>query len=434
MNLTQPTLIRPSTWERKVFDGYTQPLWRVSDLHERSLLLRALCDPFPSDCEQLADLTERQWDRLTRWLHTSGLALYLLDRLTRERRVDIFPRAIHSALQHNLEDNISRTDALVQEFKELDRELYNGGVRYVVLKGFSLFPHSVPHPELRSQLDLDILIEPRDVDAVQKILARRGYRLHAISNQTWEFKTPTASFKTLNDLYRPARFETIELHVANSSHLLARAEQKQFRDLTLFVLPASDLLLGQALHLFKHLCNGFVRAAHFLEFRQSIIAQAGDRSLWHHLRHNEAGTTKSWLSLGLAINLLSQVMGRFAPAELTSWTEDRLPVRVCLWSNIYGAHAVLGGFPGNKLHLLLQPELQDMGLIGLRSRSSVLLPTKLPPAIYVPSDAEDSAASLRRHRRQISFVLFRLRFHLIEDIRYLCESFRWRRRLRGTVQ
>lgn len=434
MSSTQPNLTSPASWQSQAYDGFLHPLWKIPDLYQRGLLLRTFYDPLPTECEELSKVNQCQWNRLVRWLHTSGLALYLFERLSTVHQVDILPGSVQSALQRNLEDNALRTDALIEELGNLDRELNNDGIRYVVLKGFSLFPDVVPRPELRSQLDLDLLLEPDDIRVAGRILEGHGYRLRAVSKSTWEFQLPNESTRTLNDLYKARRFETIELHVARASNLLARAEQKQVRNLTFLVLPRPDVLLGQALHLFKHVCAGFVRTAHFLEFRNSIIAQVGDTSFWPHLQQREAGTTKSWLSFGMAIRLASQVLGPFAPAELTSWTADRLPEKLQLWSAIYGMQSVLCDFPGNKLYLLLQPELQRVGLAGLRSRSRTLLPLKLPGAIYVPMPAEDPATRLRRYKNQAAFALFRLRFHLVEGMHYLSESFRWRRHLRGTVQ
>lgn len=423
-----------STWHNRIYDQQPLPLFKIADLNERTLLLRTLCDPFPSECEQLRYLSVNQWNRLLRWLHTSGLALYIFDRLGSISRSDILPQPILGALQRNLEDNSLRTNALICQLESLDYELTRAGIRFAVLKGFSLFPDSVPHPELRSQLDLDLLLEPNDLCTARKILERRGYTLHAASNRTWEFKTPRAGSKTLGTMYCARQFESIELHVNGGGYLLTRSEYKNFRGLTLPVLSRPDVLLGQSRHLLKHVCDGFVRTAHFHEFRQNVITQAADITFWRNLQEAEAGVAESWLSIGLAISLVTQCMGHFAPTELTRWTVDRLPPRIRLWATTYGDRAVLGDFPGTKLSLLLQPELRSAGLKSLSRRSNNLFPTRLPRAIEVPGDPESLVLRLSRYKRQVSYVLFRFRFHLIEGVRYLYESFQWRRQLRGIVQ
>jgi hypothetical protein len=60
-----------------------------------------------------------------------------------------------------------------------------------------------------------------------------------------------------------------------------------------------------------------------------------------------------------------------------------------------------------------------------------LLPSRLPPAIAHASANETLSARLARCRRQGDFILFRLRFHLVEGMRYLWESNRWQQYVNG---
>jgi hypothetical protein len=39
-----------------------------------------------------------------------------------------------------------------------------------------------------------------------------------------------------------------------------------------------------------------------------------------------------------------------------------------------------------------------------------------------------------RYRLQLSFILGRLRFHIVEGLRYTWESYRWRQYLNGTAR
>ena len=65
----------------------------------------------------------------------------------------ILPESIRQRLEQNLRDNTERTNPLIEECCAIQREFVNAGVSYAVLKGFSLWPHSVSGLELRSQLD-----------------------------------------------------------------------------------------------------------------------------------------------------------------------------------------------------------------------------------------------------------------------------------------
>ena len=132
------------------------------------------------------------------------------------------------------------------------------------------------------------------------------------------------------------------------------------------------------------------------------------------------------MALGFVTALITHVMGGFAPQALTCWTVDRLPPAARLWIDLYGDATVLASFPGSKLHLLLQKEMKAAGVPAKRSLRQALLPSRWPPAIELGTPDERLAVRIRRYRRQLQFILFRLRFHTCEGLRYLWESIRWR--------
>jgi hypothetical protein len=119
-------------------------------------------------------------------------------------------------------------------------------------------------------------------------------------------------------------------------------------------------------------------------------------------------------------------MGEFAPEALTCWTVDLLPPAARLWVELYGRRAAFCNFPGSKLYLLLQRELEGAGVPATRSLRSTLLPSRLPPPIAAGALGETTHGRIQRNYRQLRFILFRLRFHTAEGLRYLIESARWR--------
>jgi hypothetical protein len=119
-------------------------------------------------------------------------------------------------------------------------------------------------------------------------------------------------------------------------------------------------------------------------------------------------------------------MGQFAPGALTRWSVDRLPPGVGRWIDLYGRRTVLMSFPGSKLYLLLQEEMEAAGLPAKRPLRQALLPRRLPPAISHAVALEGFSGRTRRYYREVHFIFFRLRFHLMEGLRYLIESILWR--------
>ena len=406
-----------------------------SEERMREAVLLSFCEPLPRECMRLCTLSRRSWRRLLYWLDTSGMALYFLDRMMELDLCGVLPDEVLSRLQQNLADNTLRIERMIAESVAIQRRFQDASLSYANLKGFSLCPSSVPRPELRSQLDLDLLVAERSAPDARKILEERGYRLHAISGRSWEFKANQAYGLSLKDLYKDVPLSSVELHleadVPERSSLLARAEMQPFRGIDMPVLSAVDLFLGQGLHFYKHVCSEFSRTAHLIEFRRHVIARRADGAFWGKLRSLAEENRRAPLALGLVTLLIEDAMGSFAPKEFTSWTVDRLPDSARLWVRLYGRRSVFASFPGSKLYLLLQRELETAGVGAKRSVRQSLLPNRLPPAVLHAEADESLGKRVRRYRMQFHFIFFRLRFHVVEGLRYLGESLRWRQHMNG---
>lgn len=403
----------------------------------REAALRIFCDPPPEAFSTLERLSGMEWQKLLRWLDTSGLALYLFHHLTELKRADVLPPDVFARLQQNLDDNTARTESLIAEMSRIHREFQRAHLRYATLKGFSLWPSSVPRPELRSQLDLDFLVAEESARDARRILENRGFHLRAISGRSWEFKKNEVSGASLRDLYKDVPYRSVELHIesgaATDSSLLARAEMRSFRDIDIPVLSSADLFLGQGMHAFKHICSEFSRTAHLIEFRRHVIARHEDAPFWTEVRARAESSPRAAMALGVVVLLITHAMGSFAPWSLANWTLDRLPAGARLWVQLYGEQIVFASFPGNKLYLLLQKELATSGVPARRSLRQALLPLRLPPLIVHANADEKLPMRLRRYRTQLRFILFRLRFHTVEGLHYLRESSRWQQHMNGVA-
>ncbi len=255
----------------------------------------------------------------------------------------------------------------------------------------------------------------------------------AVSGRSWEFKSNEITHVTLNDLYKAVPFRSVELHIEANNQgrqsLLARAETRGLPGIGVPVLSPADLFLGQGHYLYKHVCSEFSRTARLIEFRRHVLARRNDGAFWDRVQLTAAENPRAYLELGVVTLLIAQVMGDFAPTKFTSWTIDRLPFSARLWVELYARRCVFASFPGSKLYLLLQRELEAAGLPARRSLRRSLLPLRLPPAITHAPATETLRARLRRQRMELRFILFRLRFHIMEGLRYTLESLRWRQRM-----
>lgn len=397
----------------------------------REAILLTFCDPLSRQCSQLQHLSLRNWQNLLRWLDISGLALYFLDRIVELQLCHWLPSAILNRLQQNLKDNAERTRGMIAESIAIQQRFQEARLFYAKLKGLSLWPGSVSRPELRSQFDSDFLVTAESAPRARQILEDRGYRLYAVSGRSWEFKRNEKPGISLKDLYKASPSHTVELHIESPvpghSSLLDRVEWRDLYGLTMPVLSSVDLFLGQGMHAHKHVCSEFSRAAHLLEFRRHILARRHDYVFWKEVQSRAHDSPRASLGIGVVTLLSTRVMGDFAPKALTSWTVECLPQSARLWIEMYGRRVVLGNFPGNKLYLLLQRQLEFAGLPAKRSIRQALLPSRLPPPVMRAFPNETFSVRLARYRMQVHFVFLRLRFHIVEGVRYLWETHRWRR-------
>ena len=406
---------------------------RRDELNREAVLL-TFCDPLPEQCSRLFTLSSSEWRRLSLWLDISGLALYFLNRLNELGISELLPQAVSNRLHRNLLNNTARTNGMISESVGIQQEFQMSSLSYALLKGLSFWPNSVPRPELRSQFDLDFLVAAQSASKAREILEGRGYRLYSISGRSWEFKLNERPGFTLKDIYKDLRSYAVELHIQpgdqSSWSPLDRLEWRTFHGMSMPVLSPVDLFLGQGLHAYKHICGEFSRAAHLLEFRRHVLARRDDIDFWDELQWSAREHPPASLALGVVTLLISRVMGDFAPKALTSWTVCTLSRSVRLWIQVYGQRAVLGIYPGTKLYLLLQRELAAAGVPAKRPIRQALLPSRLPPPVIRPFEHEALPVRLGRYHMQLKLILVRLRFHVVEGLRFLFESYRWRRLVR----
>jgi hypothetical protein len=381
----------------------------------------------------MSTLSSKEWGKLLHWLDLSGLALYFLNRIVELDLCDLLPPSVLARLQLNLMENTQRTQSMISESLAIQLEFQKAGFIYANLKGLSLCPNSVPKPELRLQFDLDFLVAEKYMPEAQRILERRGYRLKLIGGRSWEFKFNERPWTDLKDVYKDFQSYAVDLHSESSvpgrTSPLERLEWRELQGLRMPSLSPVDLLLGQGLHAFKHILGGYSRAAHLIEFRRHVLSRRDDRSFWHQLHEAANRHPRASLELGVVTLLITRVMGAFAPRAFTAWTVDSLSRPVQLWVEMFGVRVALGAHPGNKLHLLLQKELENAGIVQKQRRSfrQALLPLRLPSPVVRVLPNESPASRIRRYSMYPQLILERLRFHIVEGFRFAFDALRLKR-------
>jgi hypothetical protein len=407
----------------------------------KDAVLASFYAPASEVAERLDGFDLRDWQRILYWLDISGLALYLLDRLMQlglERRL---PAEIRARFQRNLNENRERTDALFQEAAAISDEMMRHGIAFALLKGITLTPDSVPDAALRWQIDLDFLVAASDATAARHVLMNFGYSLHAVCGNAMEFGAGQTSAPDIGKIYRIHSQRSLELHMLSTaagkngqrSDRLFRAEVRDFQGCKIPTLTAPDILVQQSIHLFKHLCGEHTRASWVLEFSRHVAARSNDAKFWREVERIAACEPQGELALGASMLLARSVFGEAATVPLTQAAVDKLPHKIRLWIEYFGARVLLTDSTGNKLYLILRKELRD----GSAQRASIrrlIFPTRLPPPITHGAEGERVLARLVRYRTEMRHVLVRFYFHVVEGLKYAIELSRWQRRVTETLR
>ena len=387
---------------------------------------------------RFAEFDAADWEGIVYWLDISGLALYLLHRLTELGLRQCLPAPLQGRFEQDLEDNRIRTRALFDEAAAISNALRQGKITFALLKGVTLSPDSVPDCGLRWQIDLDLLVASNHATAARHVLMSHGYALHAVCGNTMEFTAGQSGAPDIRKIYRVHSQRSLELHMLSTSagrngrrtDRLSRAQLRSFDGVVIPALAPADILVQQSLHLFKHLCGEHTRASWVLEFWRHVAARRNDAAFWAEVAEIASLEPQGKIALGIAFHLASLVFG----PEHDGIAHDAiaaLPQNIRLWIETFGLRVLLSDSAGNKLYLILRQELRSESSNRPAIRRLVF-PAHLPPAITRARPDERLRDRLARYQTQTRFLFARLHFHIVEGLRYAIELSRWQRRLTET--
>ena len=386
-----------------------------------------------------AEFGERDWRRTKRWLHTSGMALYFLDHMTKLGVQDVLPAELVHELSVNLAENRVRNADMFEEFARLNTGFMRAGISYLNLKGFSLAPAAFPDPALRCLLDLDFLVARRDIERAAGVMEAHGYRLKNSHPDTWEFCTGTPVKSSLKDLYRIRPLKSVELHLVPKAEedrarlgrdRMSRMQLQVWNGFEFPALSEADKLLSQATHLFQHFLWQWTRVAWLHEYSNAIRSHQSDAAIWCEAVAAIHAVPEIRTGVALATLVTSQTFGTPVPEEFAAQTIGMLKPELHLWVERYRRDLVFTDHPGSKLYLLLLDVLEGDCPEWQATRRRRLLPLHRPPTVV---SRPDNSLPVRwvAATAQMRFSTERLKFHLMEGLRYKLEAARWRRFVAG---
>lgn len=388
----------------------------------------------PSGADRLRRFGMRHWRQNHHWLITSGLALHLLCTLRETHSESVVPGKYLHRLGDLYDASGPRTDELRRDLLALNRRFQALGVPYVNWKGFALEPEFCPDIRLRNQTDYDLIIQPEDRDLFHGALLDAGYIRFQQLEHEWRYDLSPGDQYSLEDVYRRKPHRRVELHLGMDSPpvkgtpmgfecLLERRQIRTMDGVAFPVLAAEDAFVAHASHAGKHALVGWVRLAWLLELQTFARRHADDVPFWQGVEGRVDDSSAVSVALALA---LAGCVWPHSLSGVLSHVVEVLPPNLLRWLDQHGRDFALSDFPGTKLHLFLHRELLD-GTAFHNLERSALYPVKVPLKVaYAPAEAPVSRRA-RAAGNQARFVLKRLKFHMIENARYLWMKRRWER-------
>ena len=400
---------------------------------------------------ELAGFRDREWKQGVSWLHDTGLALYLLQKLKRGNVTDIVPKATLSRLEENLAANRRRVIYMASQFEFLNQKLSAAGVRYAAVKGFSLVPQFCPDASLRHQSDFDYLIDHQSLPLAQTVLEEAGYFLSKHKANEFVFLMPSRAIPPPDDeQYEAHAPHAVELRVAfwdsdfhgvfltGPRFSVDNTRTQRWQNSVFPALPEEDAFLLQVIHAFNHVLTGGVRMAWLYEIGYFLSQRSTDELLWQRVERR-IGEDALLREIVVVVTELSAHFFK-APLPTTSiiWAQ-KLDPAVRIWINNYARTWVfaknrvdqLGLFSAAKVVLFLHQQYLPDASRRHQMRIRLLPLEQLfqrAGSITGKSSANDGG-----RRRQLKHALIRFLFHATAGLRYLWEVPRWRRLNRASA-
>ena len=375
------------------------------------------------DRKLLMQIREEDWEKTLDFCDRTQLTLPL----GLVRGSDL-PESVRARICHNLTNNGERWLRFKKAYQDLARVYEAAGVESVVLKGFSHCPRFVNDPRHRPQVDLDLLLQQKQMFSAYELARGLGYEpidehdSHPINH------LPTLIRKTgwqwSGDHFDVDIPVSIELHfqlwdrdterfgAEGLDDFWERRQTVQIEHLRFSALHDADAVANASLHLLRHLLRGKLRPYHVYEISWMLDRSATDDVFWRRWSelHPESLRRLEAICFSLAQHWFDCALPDAAAEDIA-----KLPDEVTRWlTNLWDA-PLAARFRPNKDELWLHWNLLESSADRIAVLRRRLLPGRLPTpvgALHVPKDRLTGRRRWKARWKNISFLGSRAQFHL----------------------
>jgi hypothetical protein len=394
--------------------------------------------------DAMEKFTPRQWKYVLQWLGDAGLAFYFLQRLKDERASSSVPSFVLSRLEQNFACNRLRIEEMARRFDAINSKFNDAGVRYTVIKGFSLVPQFCPLATLRHQADLDYLVDEQSLPAACRLLTDAGYRSKISRSSKESIFIASAAEPSRSDVqYSPQASHAVELHTEIWDHdmhgvhevpklfSIGQARMQNWNGLTFPAQADEDAFLLQVLHACHHLFTQWIRISSLLEIGYFLQRRASDSELWNRVEQRAGDSAVLREFVVIITEMAARLFAAPVPEVVQGWSASIRPAPRA-WIDHYARDWALGGLPVYEFCLFPRSKLALFLFHQYKSTSHVkeLQPHHRPAASRLSrmvSSIKANPALIWDYdwwRRQQLFR--RSVFYILAELRYIAEIPRWR--------
>jgi hypothetical protein len=391
------------------------------------------------------EFSPREWERRIAVLDRSGLTLPFYARVLATGDSGRFPLRVIAAFEQRRSDNQNRMQCMLKAFGQAIQVLQRAGVKFVCVKGFSLFPEFLEEPWQRHQIDFDLLIAPGDGLRAQAALEELGYKLTGVaSDDERRMRIPVKRALSHNAyLYSPQEGGAIELHsrfweagaeefpLTCPDNAIEQAEMYTLDSVSFLRLSQPHAFLYQVLHVFRHFLGSWARPLWLYEIASYMKRHSDNVEHWREVATLVSADTRLAEAASLVLLAARELFACPIPSALEKvcTLPDDDPIR--LWVHLYARRWILADMPGNKLNLLLQRRYFSDRHNWRRYLTGRLAPRGSRPVLCEGIDTR-VAKSLRYRSANLRYQLSRAWHHLRTGAGFAAANFVWEMHLRSS--
>jgi hypothetical protein len=327
------------------------------------------------------------WQQMLAFADRTHLTLHL-------RGTPGLPPWVEEQIEERYSKNAKKRQRLEEQFHEIYSGLMSGGIRCVLLKGFTHETGFGLKPGSRAQGDLDFLVSPEDRPHAAGLLGTLGYRPHGRANLSAEHDRPWVrpfTWSWRGDYFDPDMPIPVELHdslwnpardriqCSGLEEFWNRRVRMEVAGMQVEALCEEDRMTFAALHALRHILRNDARPAHVYELSCLLEGR-----LQPALGFSQAGSSEAKASRGLkptlqliAYRFAAEWFGCGMPDAMAEQFE-MLPEDIRSWFKNFAWSPVENLIRPNKHVLWLHLSLVESRIDRWKVAANRLLPLRVP--------------------------------------------------------